>query len=129
MKILVIEDDLISRAMMVGMFTKHICNVATNGQTGLEMFVAAHENKEPYDLACIDIMMPVMDGQKVLRLLREHEEKIGIEGKDRCKIIMATALDDGDNVCKAFAEMCDGYLVKPISRTKLAAEIARVFGK
>ena len=40
---------------------------------------------EPYDLICLDIMMPEMDGQEALNAIRQMEMAAGIVGKDRTK--------------------------------------------
>ena len=38
----------------------------------------ALEDGEPYDLACLDVMMPVMDGYQVLKAIRDIEAQKGI---------------------------------------------------
>ena len=73
-----------------------------------------------YDLICLDIMMPGMNGQEALKLIREEESKAKIKGS---KVLMTTALDDSKNVMSAFKEQCDGYLVKPITTDKLKEKL------
>ena len=63
--------------------------------------------------------MPEMDGHAVLKAVRAAEEAKGDPCRRRQKVIMTTSLSDKGNVFTAFREMCDGYLVKPIDRTKL----------
>jgi two-component system chemotaxis response regulator CheY len=72
-------------------------------------------------------MMPEMDGQTALKEIRTIEESRGIMLGDGVKIIMTTALSDIDNKIKAVNEFCDGYLVKPIDRSKLL-DLIRSFG-
>jgi two-component system chemotaxis response regulator CheY len=68
---------------------------------------------------CLDVMMPEMDGITALGKIREMEEKYGIFSEDGIKIIMTTAADDMRTIQDAYANLCDAYLVKPISKAKL----------
>ena len=63
--------------------------------------------------------MPEMDGQEVLKKIRNLENFKDIYGSDCVKIIMTTALDDSENIRTAFREQCESYLVKPINKAKL----------
>jgi len=74
---------------------------------------------QPYDLICLDIMMPELDGHEVLRKIRRTEEENGVNSSNGVKIIMTTALDDPTNVVTAFKSLCDAYLVKPVHKSKL----------
>lgn len=70
-------------------------------------------------------MMPEMDGQSVLKNIREHEKEKNIWGEDSVKIIMMTALGDKENIREAFAEQCEGYIIKPIKKQVLLTEMKR----
>jgi len=123
-RILIVEDDTVSRLLLKGMLASYgSCDVALNGKEGLDAFIAAHDERQPYSLVCLDIMMPVMDGQEVLRRLRAHEDKLGIQGLDGVKVLMITALDDYKNIMDAFRNQCEGYVVKPIDRAKVNAQM------
>jgi two-component system, chemotaxis family, chemotaxis protein CheY len=122
MKALVAEDDLTSRLLLQNLLAPYgrVHNVC-NGAQAVEAFRKAHREGQPFDLICLDIMMPEMDGQATLKLIRQIEESAGLPIGRGVKILMATALRDAKNVFSAFGELCDGYLVKPISKTKLHA--------
>jgi two-component system chemotaxis response regulator CheY len=66
-------------------------------------------------------MMPEMDGVAALRAIRNDEEDQRLPPSRCAKIVMATAMRDRDTVTRAYRELCDGYLVKPIERDKLLA--------
>jgi two-component system, chemotaxis family, chemotaxis protein CheY len=124
MKALVVEDDFTSRLVLQEMLAKHgIVHVAANGTEALEAFTRAAATTAPYDLICLDIMMPDMDGHEVLQNIRAFEGARGIAGPAATKIFMTSALSDGQNVFKAFREQCEAYLVKPIDRQKLNAQL------
>jgi len=121
MKSLVVEDDFISRTMLQEILAPYgTCHVAANGQECLAAFSQALSKKEPYDLICLDIMMPEMDGQTALMQLREMEQTNGIGGSDLANVIMVTALSDATNIMHSFMKgTCQAYLTKPIDPEKL----------
>lgn len=120
MKALIVEDDFTSRLLLQGLVQPYgICHISVNGREAVEAFRLSLEAKEPYNLVCLDIMMPEMDGQTALKQIRAMEEAAGILSSNGTKIIMTTALDDKKNVMDAFKEQCDAYLIKPIDKQKL----------
>lgn len=120
MKTLIVEDDLSNRLLLHGILqTYGECHIAVNGQEAVTAFGKALGENAPYDLVCLDIMMPEMDGQETLRRFRKLEEEAGILMTDGVRVIMSTALDDKKNIMTAFREQCDAYLVKPIDTRKL----------
>ncbi len=124
MKTLIVEDDFASRKLM----HKYLaplgeCDVVVDGQEAVEAFQIAMNEKEPYDLICLDIMLPKKDGQEVLKELRKIEERHGLYGSDATKVIMTTALGDAKNVLNAFRSQCEAYLQKPISQEGLYREL------
>ncbi len=119
MKILLAEDDFASRKFMMRFLEKYgECDVTVDGQEAVEAFSMALEAKEGYDLVCLDIMMPVLDGYQALARIREIEIEHGVPEKERVKIIMTTALNEKRNVTKAFELGCTAYAGKPIDQDK-----------
>jgi two-component system chemotaxis response regulator CheY len=99
------------------------CHIAVNGREAVAAFRAAQEKGQGYDLICMDIMMPEMDGQTAVREIRALEENRGKLSTYGVKIIMTTALDDVKNVVESFRALCDAYLFKPIDSEKLLAHV------
>ena len=128
MKSLIVEDDFTSRLLMQKFLAPYgESHVAVNGNEAIEAFTQAINSDEPYQLICLDIMMPEMDGHATLKEIRAYEENKGIMVGDGVKIIMTTALGDMDNKLTAVKEFCDAYLVKPIDRSKVL-ELIDSFG-
>ncbi|OPZ15264.1 MAG: Transcriptional activator protein CzcR [candidate division BRC1 bacterium ADurb.BinA364] len=120
MKILIVEDDYTSRIVLHGMLKAHgECDLAENGEQAVEAFRAALEAGSPYDLICLDIMMPGMDGQAVLERIRAMEKEKGRIMLDAAKVMMTTALEDSRNIMRSFRSQCDAYLVKPVDKDRL----------
>ncbi len=124
MKVLIVDDDALSAKVMQKFLEPYgECVIAIDGFDALEHFRTAIEERKPYDLICLDIMMPQMSGQEVLEDLRAIEGKRGIRGRDGVTVIMTTAMGDPSNIMEAFRSQCEGYLVKPIHREKLLNEL------
>jgi len=120
MRILIVDDDFSSRLLLQEMLSPYgECDIAVNGTQAVEAFMLAWHEDRRYDLICLDIMMPDVDGQVVLKGIRTMEESEGVLLGDGVKIIMISALSDKENVLTAFNELCDAYLVKPVNKRKL----------
>lgn len=120
MRILIAEDDFASRKMMQKYLSQYgDTDVTVDGMEAIDAFLMALEEDEPYDLICLDVMMPVMDGYQALKGIRGMEQERGISKDDGAKIIMMTALNDEGNVKMAFDLGCTVYAPKPVDFDKL----------
>lgn len=119
MRILIAEDDFASRKFMSRFLSKYgECDVTVDGTEAIEAFTMSLEENEGYDLVCLDIMMPVLDGYQALKKIRDIEKAKGIPEDKWAKIIMTSALNEGKNVTKAFDLGCTLYAGKPIDQEK-----------
>ncbi len=128
MKVLIVEDDAVSRKM-IEMLMKPLVDkydLAKDGLIAMDFFSKALETKEIYDLVLLDIMLPKMDGQTLLQEFRKLETKNSILGSSGCKIIMVSALSDAGNIMEAFKNQCDGYLTKPYDKKNLLDELKKL---
>ena len=123
MRILIAEDDYISRKYLYTLLSQHgEVKLAVNGQEAVDAFALAISEKHPFDLVCLDIMMPELDGVDVLKTLRAQEAE-GTSPGGPAKIVMTTALADRDHVLRAMQNGCDGYLLKPIEPVTLIKKL------
>ncbi len=97
-----------------------------DGEAALNFFNESVDTKKNYDLVLLDIMLPKMDGQTLLRKFREKEKEHRLLGRKGCKIIMVSALGDAGNVMEAFRNQCDGYLSKPYNKKSLIIELKKL---
>lgn len=125
MRILIAEDDFISRKVMLKILSEYgECDVATDGQEAVNAFDLAWEASAPYDVLFLDIMMPNMDGHGVLKYIRTQERKREVPFARELKIIMTSALDDAKTVVQSFYQGgATSYLVKPIERRRVIEEL------
>jgi two-component system chemotaxis response regulator CheY len=122
MRILIAEDDVASGLLLGKLLEPYgICDVTCNGKEAVEEYRLARQKDDPFALVCLDVMMPEMDGVAALKAIRDEEDALGVLPSRCAKIVMATALRDRNTVTKAYRELCDGYLIKPIERDKLFA--------
>ncbi len=127
MKCLIVEDNFTARKLLKRYLSSCAdCDIAVDGNEAVVAFRQAMAEKEPYDLICLDIMMPNMDGRQALKLIRQIESEHGISGLDCVKVIMTTALEDPKNVMGSFREGCEAYIVKPVKKDKLFEEIQKL---
>lgn len=127
MKILVVEDDL-NCSLLLQELLKNYGQILTaqNGLEALEHIKTACSDNTPFDLICLDIMMPEMDGQEALREIRKIEQDNGIFSTEGAKIVMITALRDITNISSAFSGLCDDYITKPIDKSSLLATLKKL---
>jgi two-component system chemotaxis response regulator CheY len=127
MRILIAEDDLISRKFLNKFLSQYgECDIVIDGLEALDAFLISLQDEKPYNLICLDIMMPKVDGVKVLKTIRDLETQKGMLPEKRTKVIMTTALAEADYVQKAFEIGCDAYAAKPIDTTKLLDVIKKL---
>mgnify|MGYP000005105762 CR=1 FL=1 len=112
MKILIIEDDLHLQAQLVkDLKAENYATVATdNGEEGL--FLAQEFD---FDLAVIDIGLPGISGNDVVRLLRSE--------KNSLPILLLTARSSWRDKVHGLKAGADDYLAKPFQLEELLARI------
>ena len=127
MRILVAEDEMISRKFIYKFLSKYgECDLTIDGGEAIDAFLLALDENEPYDLVCLDIMMPEVDGLKALKVIRNIEKERQVADDKKSKIIMTTALSDTEKVQLAFEYGSEGYAVKPINTKKMIDVLTRI---
>ncbi|MBN2432708.1 MAG: response regulator [Acidobacteria bacterium] len=121
MRVLIVEDDPISRELLKRILSPYgDCTLCVDGREAVAAFRNTLETGSRFDLVCLDIMMPEMDGQEALKEIRRLERDKGIARSQESVVIMTTALDTPKDVIEAYYRGgCTSYLVKPINQRKL----------
>jgi len=125
MKALIVDDDFYSRNMIHEILRGVAqCDIAVNGEEAIEAFRRGVKEGERYDLICLDLLMPEMDGQQALREIRAIEKEHKVAPQNEAKVIVTTMLDDKKETHDAFfLGGATSYLVKPIDEEKLLSEV------
>lgn len=122
MKSLVAEDEVTSRMILKNFLSQFgECDVAANGGEAVQAFRDAQQKRRRYDLVCLDLGMPVIDGQQALREI--HKMDVAAGGSKTTKIIVITAQTDMGSITNALMGRCSAYLMKPIDTGKLRGEL------
>ncbi|WP_027722577.1 response regulator [Maridesulfovibrio zosterae] len=121
MKILIVEDELASRKYMSHVMESYgECVLAENGLEAVAAFKEALESNSFFDLVCMDVMMPEMDGLEALKKIRALERLYGIEPRFEVRVMMTSALGDPTNVIEAYYKGgATVYLTKPMDISKI----------
>jgi two-component system, chemotaxis family, chemotaxis protein CheY len=127
MRVLIVEDEYVSRTKLKAILSGvGDCDAVPSGEVGILMFNRAYADRVPYDLVCLDIMMPGMNGHEFLKKVGAIEKLKGITNGDGVKVVMTTSIDGPNNIELAKKIGCAAYLVKPIKRKTLLAKVAEL---
>jgi putative nucleotidyltransferase with HDIG domain len=113
-KILVVDDEEAIREVISTLLDAQgfRCTTCPNGRLGLESF-----RKDAYDLVLSDIVMPEMDGLKLLSELRRADPDI--------PVIMVTAMHDISIALEAIRAGAYDYILKPFEKDQLYVSVRR----
>ena len=117
-RILVAEDEKSIREFIVINLARNGFEVveAENGERALQLY---DENNGNFDIALLDIMMPIVDGLEVCKQLRRKSSTLGI-------IILTARTQEMDKVTGLLVG-ADDYVTKPFSTSELMARIDAVY--
>ena len=126
MKVLIAEDDIASGKFLSKLLSRYgEVVLATDGIAAVDEFVKSVSEGKEFDLVCLDIMMPKIDGYKTLQSIRDAERKLGIPRISRCKVVMISALDV-DFAASYASNDYDDYICKPIDIMKFESIIKKL---
>ncbi|MCF2949939.1 response regulator transcription factor [Paraglaciecola aquimarina] len=112
MRILIVEDDsrLLTQLDALLQQNGYSVDLADDGQKAL-FLLAEH----PYDLAIIDIGLPIIDGFEVIQKARKNDIS--------CPILILTARDRWQEKVEGLDAGADDYLTKPFHNEELLARV------
>jgi two-component system chemotaxis response regulator CheY len=117
---LIVDDDELSCAMLSSVISKFArCDTAHNGKHALDLFQFSITGGRPYDLVCVDLAMPVMNGHALVRKIRHLEKLSGYDDHPTTIIVVSASSSPWDMAETILDGICDDYVVKPLRRDKL----------
>jgi signal transduction histidine kinase/DNA-binding response OmpR family regulator len=127
LRVLVAEDNEINALLLTRTLERFGCMAtwARDGGEAIRLVEEAHSGKaQGFDLALLDLRMPVLDGLAVARRIRMAEKALGTTG--RLPIVAVTANTAEEDRRQALAAGMDDCLAKPLSREQLHGWIERL---
>lgn len=113
MKILIVDDDYTGRLLLQKILSAYgECHMAVDGREAIDAFQLAINQGAPYDLVCLDILLPILDGLEALAAIRNMEKSLS----RRAKVLVTSVLGDSVGNLQAFRSEYDGCLTKPIAK-------------
>jgi two-component system OmpR family response regulator/two-component system response regulator QseB len=112
MELLLIEDDaMLGQAVELGLSERQfVVHWVRTGAAAISEL-----NRQPYDVAVLDLGLPDLDGSRVLASLRKKGQPL--------PVLILTARDDSREVVKLLDLGADDYMVKPFDMNELAARL------
>jgi len=128
MRVLIVDDDFYCRSYLQEILHPYaFCDVAVNGDEAIYAFKRAMKEEKSYDLICMDLVMPEIDGHNALREIREIEREQSVPEDAQVKVIITTVLDDSEDTHNAFfLGGATSFLVKPIDETMIITELRKL---
>lgn len=114
MRLLVVDDEVdLADAIAKGLRREgYAVDVAYDGEEALEK-----ARLHSYDLICLDVTMPRMDGREVCRRLRDDPPD------EPPRVLMLTARDTTEERVAGLDDGADDYVVKPFAFPELSARV------
>jgi len=120
LKILLVEDNTVNQKVTLKQLNSlgFKADLATNGQEAIEAIAQID-----YDIVLMDCQMPILDGYKATRLIRQMEQERLTQHQTVIIAVTANALQEDQE--RAIAAGMDDYLSKPVRKDVLAAMLDR----
>ena len=113
-RVLLVDDQALFREGLETLLSVHkdiqVVGQASNGQEAVEV-----ATKVQPDVVLMDVRMPVLDGVRATRLLKQTLPK--------CRVIVLTTFDDDEYVFDALRTGASGYLLKDVASARLVEAI------
>ncbi len=127
MKILIVDDENISRKILVSkMKPIGTCVAVNSAKEALAAMAAAEEENAPFDIVTLDVSMPGMNGQELLEHIRKKEADNNVPKAEQVKILMVTARMNMGTINACIKRGCNGYLTKPVSQAQLLQGLGKL---
>jgi signal transduction histidine kinase/HAMP domain-containing protein/ActR/RegA family two-component response regulator len=120
LKILCIDDEPLLRELIKELLERdgHNVQVSDNGQSGLDEFRFAREQKKPFDVVITDLGMPYLDGRQVARAVKQESPST--------PVVMLTGWGTFMKEDGSTPEQVDAILSKPPRSRELRDMLSRI---
>ncbi|TGC10765.1 hypothetical protein CUN85_04385 [Methanolobus halotolerans] len=122
-RILVVDDNSTNREILMKQISSWGASVkeVADGPLALQALYRAHENKEQFQVAILDMHMPGMDGLTLAKIIKSDQKLKGI------KLIMLTSLGQWATAENSERKHFAAYLTKPVAQKELLNKLSTIF--
>jgi two-component system chemotaxis response regulator CheY len=120
MKILIVDDDKISREVLrkfIAAQPEHQVTLAADGEEGWALL---DDPSRYFDVVFLDLTMPSMDGFELLKRIRQSPVHGSLE------VVLCTGANDRATIAKAIQAGVRHYLVKPCTEAVVLAKLNQI---
>ena len=119
--ILLVEDDAFTASLVQFMLERQQMQVTcvTDGRKALQLLAET----PTFDAVLLDWLMPQVSGMEVLMKFKQSPEWAAIP------VVMLSAVDDGQEIARAFKAGASDYLTKPFDPQGMLARLTRLITK
>ena len=114
-KTILVAEDVLSNFQLIQAFLSSAKVNILWAQNGVEAIDIFTKNRN-IDIILMDVQMPIMDGLKALKRIRELDKKV--------PIIVNSAFYMPDEMEKSFTAGCSDYMTKPIKKEDLISKLS-----
>lgn len=120
MKILIADDDPVSRAVLQKILTVHQEHHVTAAEDGASAWRYLDDPGRYFDVAFLDLSMPAPDGFELLRRIRSSALHAEVE------VVLCTGANDRATISKAIELGVRHYIVKPCTEAVVSAKLKQI---
>ncbi len=100
--------------------------VSNNGRSALKEYAEYFFNGDAFNLVCLDIYLPEVNGLEVLKHIRDFEKEIRLSEEERSKIIIISSVTHPGTIQQAYDLGCDYYITKPFSKDDILKALKKL---
>ncbi|MDP2216680.1 MAG: PAS domain S-box protein [Methanolobus sp.] len=121
-RILVVDDNATNREILVAQISSWGANPveAVDGPMALQALYRAHEDREPFHVAILDMHMPGMDGLTLARIIKSDEKF-----ESTC-LIMLSSMGQWSASGQLEKNHFEAYLTKPVRQSELFEKLSTI---
>jgi len=121
-RFLIVDDNKTNRYILKKQLTLWACRYeeASGGEEALEKLKAAFDDKDPFEIAILDMQMPVMDGAELGKKIKQNTDL-----QNTILVLMSSMGQRGD--AKLLKDIgFAAYLIKPVKQSQLFDTLSTV---